>query len=51
MVPTQEVPVLKKSHGKPQVDGVFNSVYEWQLNYKVIAMSLDTTRSTTEKAY
>ena len=50
MVHTQEVPVLEKSHGKPQVNGVFYSLYEWQLNYKVIAMSLDTTRSNTEKA-
>ena len=38
-VPTQEVPVLKKSRGKPEVDGVFNSLYDWQLKYKVIAMS------------
>ena len=50
MVPTQEVPILEKSRGEPQVDGVFYSFYEWQLKYKVIAMSLDTTRGNTEKA-
>ena len=51
MVPTKEVPVLEKSLGTPQADGVFNSLYEWQLKYKVVALSLDTTRSNTEKAY
>ena len=51
MVPTKEVPVLEKSHGKPQAYGVFNLIYEWKLKYKVVPMSLDTTRSNTEKAY
>ena len=50
MVPTEEVPVLEKSRGEPQVDGVFISLYERQLKYKVIAMRFDTTRGNMKKA-
>ena len=41
------VPVLEKCTGKAHADGVFNALQDWQLTYKVIGMSFDTTRSNT----